>query len=209
MKIGNFLCLSGALFASTTLYAAETSNSERDMPAHRAHIEAKHHEEGDFYVVVKGLVSLGDTYIEEATDTEPEAKLQGSTGEGFGIDVGYRLGYGFATELDFSYAHTTVTKSVVGEEDKKAGANYYTAGLDLLYGYHLNEAIVVFGKIGWEIEKEKISGFGISGTNDGFTYAAGLEYGLNEHWALVGEYEASLVDGPRGNNLFAGFIYTF
>ena len=209
MKIGYFLCLSGALFVSTTLYAVEINNIESDVPAHRAHIEAKHHEEGDFYVVVKGLVSLGDRYTEEATNTEPEANLQGSTGEGFGIDVGYRLGYGFATELDFSYAHATVTKSVIGEEDKKAGANYYTAGFDLLYGYHLNEAIVVFGKIGWEIEKEKISGFGISETSDGFTYAAGLEYGIAEHWALVGEYEVSLVDGPRGNNLFAGFIYTF
>ena len=209
MNIGNFLCLSGALLVSTTLYAAETSNSERDVPAHRAHIEAKHHEEGDLYVVVKGLVSLGDTYIEEATDTEPEAKLKGATGEGFGIDLGYRLGYGFATELDFSYAHTTVTKSVVGEEDTKAGADYYTVGLDLLYGYHVNEEIVVFGKIGWEIEKEKISGFGISGTNDGFTYAAGLEYGLTEHWALIGEYEASLIDGPRGDSVFAGLSYTF
>lgn len=206
MKIQNFLCFSGALLASTMLCAAEVADSG---DASRAHIEAKHHEEGNLYVVAKGLVSLGDTYTEEATSTEPEAKLKGDAGQGFGIDLGYRLGYGFATELDFAYTHTTVTKSVAGEEDKRAGADYYSYGIDLLYGHHINEEIVLFAKVGWEIEKEKISAFGINGTNDGFAYAAGLEYGLTSHWALVGEYEGSLIDGPRGDSVFAGASYTF
>ncbi|QOP44250.1 porin family protein [Sulfurimonas sediminis] len=206
MKIQNFLCLSGMLLLSTTLFAAEGTHEE---DASRAHIEAKHHEEGNLYIVTKGLISLGDNYTEEAKGTEPEALLKGDRGEGFGIDLGYRLGYGFATEFDFSYTHTTVTKSVVGEADVSAGADYYSYGLDLLYGYHVNEEIVLFGKVGWEIEKEKISDFGINGTNDGFTYAAGMEYGLSSHWALIGEYEGSLIDGPRGNNIFAGVSYTF
>ena len=206
MKIQNFLCLSGVLLLSTTLFAAEVSG-EKD--ASRAHIEAKHHKEGNLYVVTKGLISLGDTFTEEATATEPEARLKGDTGQGFGIDLGYRLGYGFAAELDFSYTHTTITKSVVGAADVSAGADYYSYGIDLLYGYHLNEEVVLFVKTGWEIEKEKISSYGISGTNDGFTYAAGSEYGLSEHWALVGEYECSLIDGPRGNSIFAGVSYTF
>ncbi len=206
MKIQKFLYLSVALLLSTTLFATEVSDEE---DASRAHIEAKHHKEGNLYIVAKGLISMGDTYTEEATNTEPEAKLKGDTGQGFGIDLGYRLGYGFATEFDFSYAHTTVTKSVSGEADVRAGADYYSYGIDLLYGYHLNEEIVVFAKVGWEIEKEKISAFGINGTNDGFAYAAGLEYGLSQQWALVGEYEGSLIDGPRGNNVFAGVSYTF
>ncbi len=206
MKIQNFLCLSGALLFSTTVFAAEVSD---EQDASRAHIKAKHHEEGNLYVVAKGLISLGDTYTEEATSIEPEAKLKGDVGQGFGIDLGYRLGYGFATELDFSYTHTTVTKSVVGEADLHAGADYYSYGLDLLYGYHLNEKVVLFTKVGWEIEKEKISDYGINGTNNGFTYAAGMEYGLSEHWALIGEYEGSLIDGPRGNSLFGGVSYTF
>jgi opacity protein-like surface antigen len=206
MNIQKILCLSAILLLSSTLYAAEIRDEE---DASRAHIEAKHHEEGNLYIVAKGLLSLGDNYTEEAKGTEPEAILKGDTGKGFGVDLGYRLGYGFATEFDFSYTHTTVTKSVVGEEDKRAGANYYSYGIDLLYGYHVNEEVVLFAKVGWEIEKEKISDFGINGTNDGFSYAAGLEYGLSKHWALVGEYEGSLIDGPRGDSVFAGVSYTF
>jgi len=206
MKIYKILYLSGALMLSSTLFAAAVSEKE---DASRAHIEAKHHEEGNFYIVAKGLVSLGDNYTEEAKGAEPEAILKGDAGQGFGIDLGYRLGYGFATELDFAYTHTTVTKSVVGEEDKRAGADYYSYGIDLLYGYHVNEEIVLFAKAGWEIEKEKISGFGINGTNDGFAYAAGLEYALTNHWALVGEYEGTLIDGPHGDSVFAGVSYTF
>ncbi len=205
MKIQNFLCLSGALLLSNTLFATEVSDEEG---ASRAHIKAKHHKEGNLYVVAKGLISLGDTFTEEAT-AEPEARLKGDTGTGIGIDVGYRLGYGFATELDFAYTHTTVTKSVAGEEDLHAGADYYSYGIDLLYGYHLNEEYVLFGKIGWEIEKEKISDYGINGTNDGFCYAVGLEYALFEPWSLVGEYEGSSIEGPRGNSLLAGVSYTF
>ena len=206
MKIKKLLCLSGVLLLSTALFATEPSYENE---ASRAHIEAKHHEEGNLYIVAKGLISLGDTYTEEATATEPEARLKGDSGEGFGIDVGYRLGYGFATEFDFSYTHTTVTKSIEGEEDKQAGADYYSYGIDLLYGYHVNESLVLFTKAGWEIEKEKISDFGIDGTNDGFTYAVGIEYAITNHWAFVGEYEGSLIDGPRGNSLFTGISYTF
>ncbi len=200
MKIQNFLCLSGALLLSNTLLATEVSD---EQDGSRAHIEAKHHKEGNLYVVAKGLISLGDTV------TEGEERLKGDVGTGVGIDLGYRLGYGFATELDFAYAHTTVTKSVAGEEDLRADADYYSYGIDLLYGYHINEEYVLFGKIGWEIEKEKISDYGIDGTNDGFCYAVGLEYALSEHWAFVGEYEGSLIEGPRGNSLFAGLSYTF
>ena len=206
MKIKNLICMSSILVASTTLLAAE---NEGMADASRMHIKVKHHEEGNLYVVAKGLVSLGDTYTEEATATEPEAKLKGDAGTGVGIDLGYRIGYGFATELDFSYTHTTVTKSVAGEEDKSAGADYYSYGIDLLYGYHINEKVVLFAKIGWEWEKEKISELDIDGTNDGFSYAGGIEYGLNEHWALVGEYEGTLIDGPHGNTIFAGASYTF
>ncbi len=206
MKIQNFLCLSGALMLSTTLFATE-ANGEEDPS--RAHIKAKHHKEGNLYIVAKGLISLGDTSTEEAKGTEPEARLQGENGAGFGVDLGYRLGYGFATELDFAYTHTTVTKSVVGDPDVEAGADYYSYGIDLLYGYHINEEYVVFGKVGWEIEKETISDYGIGGTNNGFSYAAGLEYALSEHWALVGEYEGTLIDGPHGDTIFAGVSYTF
>ena len=206
MKIQKIILGTAVLFASSGLYAEETSKSEDPS---RTHIEAKHHEEGDFYIVPKVLVSLGDTYTEEATVSEPEAKLEGDVGGGVGLDLGYRIGYGLAVEFDFAYAHTNVTKRVAGEEDVSAGADYYSFGLDLIYGYHVNESFVVFGKAGWEIEQEEITDLDISGTNNGFAYALGLEYGLSDHWALVGEYEGTLIDGPRGNSVFAGASYTF
>jgi len=206
MKVQSTVLSIGLLFATSGLYAAETEQHEE---ASRAHIEAKHHEEGDFYIIAKGLVSLGDTYTEEATAEEPEARLEGDVGGGVGIDVGYRLGYGFAVEFDFAYAHTDVTRHIEGEEAVTAGADYFSYGLDLIYGYHVNESFVIFGKAGWELEQEKISDLDIDGNNNGFSYALGLEYGLSEHWALVGEYEGALIDGPRGNSLFAGVGYVF
>lgn len=206
MKKLSLFGLSGALLLlSTSCFAAEETSEDNS----HAHIKAKHHKEGNLYVVTKGLISLGETYTEEATATEPEAKLRGNSGAGIGVDLGYRVGYGFAVELDVAYTHTTVTKSVVGEEDVSASANYLSYGLDLLYGYHLNEEYVLFGKIGWELEQERISDYGINGTDNGFAYAVGLEYGMTEHVALVGEYEGSLIEGPHGDTLFAGISYTF
>ncbi len=206
MKFLHFLALSSTLLASTVVYAEDEAYTEE---ASYSHVKAKHHEEGNLYIVGKGLVTLGDDFTEEATDTEPEAKLKGDTGAGVGIDLGYRIGYGFAVEFDFAYAHTDVKRSVEGEETVTAGADYYSYGIDLIYGYHIDEENVLFGKIGWEIEKEEISDYDISGTNDGFAYAVGLEHAFTEHWAFVGEYEGTLIDGPRGASLFAGASYTF
>ena len=206
MKLEKIVLSTVLLLASSVLSAEQ---EQENVDRSRAHIEAKHHEEGNFYIVPKLLLTLGDTYTEEAEEGEPEAKLEGDVGGGIGLDFGYRLGYGFAVEFDFAYAHTNVTKRVEGEEELTAGADYYSYGLDLIYGYHVNEAFVMFAKMGWEIEQEKISDFDISGTNDGFAYALGLEYGLSEHWALLGEYEGALIDGPRGNSIFLGASYTF
>ncbi|HHD77299.1 MAG TPA: porin family protein [Campylobacteraceae bacterium] len=207
MKFIHFLALGTTLLTASLLQAHSEAFAE---DASRAHIKAKHHEEGNLYIVTKGLLTLGDTYTEEATATEPEAQLKGRTGRGVGIDLGYRIGYGFAVELDFAYVHTDVKKRVEGEEEEmRAGADYYSTGLDLLYGYHLNEAYVLFGKVGWEIEHEEISKYDISGTDNGFAYAVGVEHAITEHWAFVGEYEDSLIDGPRGASLFAGASYTF
>ena len=99
MKLRHITFLSSLLLVSTLATANETF--EEQDPS-RAHIQAKHHEEGNLYIVAKGLISLGDNYTEEAQGAEPEALLQGDTGAGFGIDLGYRLGYGFATEFDFA-----------------------------------------------------------------------------------------------------------
>ncbi len=63
-----------------------------------------HHEESKFYVVVAGMMLLGDEI------QHGEALLDGDNdyGYGFGIDVGYRLGNGFALEYDYTYGKNTV-----------------------------------------------------------------------------------------------------
>jgi len=71
------------------------------------------HAESDFYVVVKGLSIAGDTVNHEG------AILDGDRGYGLGIDLGYRLGNGFALEYDFSYAKNMVTEDGLTEGTAK------------------------------------------------------------------------------------------
>jgi len=54
------------------------------------------HEESDFYVVVKRARIAGDSVH------HGEVVFDGDSGYGFGIDLGYRLGHGFAVKYDFS-----------------------------------------------------------------------------------------------------------
>ncbi|HHD78897.1 MAG TPA: hypothetical protein ENK98_04580 [Epsilonproteobacteria bacterium] len=97
--------------------------------------------ESKFYVVAKGMMVLGDTVDEE------NSILDGDKDYGFGIDVGYRLGNGFAVEYDFSYATNTVTETAGGEV-RDASAKYYTSALDLVYTLEATENIGIFGKVG-------------------------------------------------------------
>ncbi len=206
MNIKTLILLGASLIFSSVLYADEVEVIEDKS---RAHIKAKHHEEGNLYIVAKALMDTGHTITEEATEEEHAHELHGEIGGGIGVDLGYRLGYGFATEFDFTFAHNSVKKSMIGEEDVSAGADYFTYGLDLLYGYHVSEAFVVFAKVGWEIEHEKIADFDIENTSSGFCYAVGVEYGFTEHWAYIGEFESAVIESTRGNSIMTGLSYIF
>ncbi len=160
-------------------------------------------ESSPFYVVVKGMMIFGDTVNHE------EAVLDGDQDYGFGIDLGYRLGNGFAVEYDFSYSGNSVTEKKVGEEPVNVNAKYYTSALDLVYTYELTEELGVFGKVGYEYEWEKISALDIDSTDHDFVFGAGFEAAMDEDFKFVAEYEHSLIEGPRGDSLFAGIMYTF
>ena len=154
--------------------------------------------ESDFYVVVKGLRISGDKVDHEGVT------LDGDSGYGFGIDLGYRLGNGFAIEYDFAYAKNTVTE---GEEE--ADAKYYSHALDLVYTYELTETVGLFAKAGYEYEIEKIKDYDIDADDDGFNFGIGTEVAMGENYKFVVEYEHTTIEGPKGNSIFAGVMFNF
>ena len=191
-----------ALFAAqlmTQSYAGGDIESVESVAAELSQIE-----ESRFYVNVKALASLGD----EAE--HGEAILDGDRGYGFGIDLGYRLGNGFALEYDFSYAENSLIERKEHHEPEEFDASYYTSALDLVYVYEATETIGVFAKVGYEYEWETIEELGIdSSTEHGFVVGAGVEVALNEKYKLVTEYEHSTIEGPRGDSFYVGLMLNF
>ena len=166
--------------------------------------EAVEVEESRFYINVKALASLG------AKAEHGEAILDGDGGYGIGIDIGYRLGHGFAVEYDFSYAKNTVTERIEHHEPEEFDAYYYTSALDLVYTYEVTETVGLFGKVGYEYEWETIDELGIDSSREhGFVVGAGVEIALNEKYKVVGEYEHSTIESPRGDSLYLGLMYNF
>ena len=154
--------------------------------------------ESTFYIVTKGMYMLGDTVNHE------EAVLDGDKDFGYGIDLGYRFGNGFAVEYDFSYGTNTVTEGI-----EEAKATYYTSAIDLVYVYEMTESLGVFAKVGYEYEWEKIDEYNIDGTDHGVVFGAGVEVAMNETYKFVAEYEHSTIDGPHGDTVFAGVMFNF
>lgn len=163
-----------------------------------------HHEESKFYVVVAGMMLLGD----EAQ--HGDALLDGNNdyGYGFGIDVGYRLGNGFALEYDYTYGKNTVYE-ITAHEEVEATSTYHTSALDIVYTYEATENIGIFGKLGYEVEWETISELDIDEREDGAVFGAGVEYALNKEYKLLVEYEHSTIEGPHGDALLAGVMFNF
>jgi len=163
-----------------------------------------HHEESKFYVVVAGMTLLGDEI------QHGEALLDGNDeyGYGFGIDIGYRLGNGFALEYDYTYGKNTVYE-ITAHEEVEATSTYHTSALDIVYTYEATHKLGIFGKVGYEFEWEEISELGIDEREDDFVFGAGIEYALNKKYKLLAEYEHSLIEGPHGDAILAGIMYNF
>lgn len=163
----------------------------------------EHEAESKFYVIAKALIILGDK-----VNHGPDVVLDGDKDYGYGIDIGYRLGNGFALEYDFSYARNTVTEDD-GHTIEKATGTYYTHALDLVYTYEFTHTFGVFAKAGYEYEIEKIEDFHIDNDGTGFNYGIGVEAAVNHKYKLVAEYEHATIEGPRGDSLFVGVMYNF
>jgi len=190
-KIVTLMALS--TFAALSLNAAEVAEQHEAM---------EHHHEKSFYVALKGIATLGDTMSEE------HAILDGDAGLGFGVDLGYKLPYGFAVEIDVTYVGNTVTETNAVAEQEEISATYMTSSLDLAYKYHLTREFGLVGKVGYEYELEQID-TKEDESDTGFIFAAALEYEVAEDIAILGEYEHSTIDGPRGDTLYAGVVFDF
>lgn len=190
--------------------AALIVNSVCATEVEHASQEAPIHDTRGFYAAVKGLVTFGDKI-----EHERDVTLEGDVGTGFGIEAGYKLGYGFALEGDVAFARNRVTEHNCAEthedgcEHRSADGTYTSVSLDLAYTYHLMHHLGVFVKGGYENEYESIDGLGISGNSTGAVYALGGEYAIGSHTAIMVEYEGTTIEGPRGNSLFAGVLYAF
>jgi len=181
-----------SLVLASLLVGSSVFGSEHEM--------VTEHEELENYIAVKGMYTFGDDYEHES----------GEDGFGIGIDLGHRLGHGFAIEVDLSYESADVTA-----KEEEAGeivsitetAKYYTTSLDLVYVYELPYEVGIFGKVGYEYEYEEIGE--ASGDDTGFIFAVGAEYALNHTYKLLMEYETSTIDGPKGDMVYAGIMYNF
>ena len=160
-------------------------------------------EESRFYIVAKALTILGD-------ETEHgEALLKGDRDYGFGVDIGYRIGNGFAIEYDFSFSKNTVREIKEGSEPEYVDGKYMTSSLDLVYVYEATERVGLFVKVGYEYEWEEIEELGIDSTEHGFILGVGTEISINEKFKFLMEYEHSTIEGPRGLSVYVGIMYNF
>jgi len=175
-------------------------------------IYAKEHAQtGEFYVVTKALLTTSDT-IKEGNNVE----IEGKSGGGMGIDIGYTLPNHFAVEFDTSYSRNDMLEKrtvIEGTQEKleveNARGKYWTYALDVIYALPLTDTIGIMGKLGYEFEHETINQLNVNAHDSGMVYGAGIEYYLSEHYEALVEYEGSVIDSPRGSSVYAGLKYIF
>jgi len=189
--------MAGYLYAGGDIAPVEPAVNAPDVT--ESSVEAS---ESNFYAVFKGLTIAGDKIREEGV------VFDGDRGYGIGLDLGYRLGNGFAVEADFSCTKNDVTGKATGIAETFE-AKYKTAALALVYTYEATEQLGIFGKLGYEYEWEKINELDIDSKEHDLIYAGGLEYSINETYKAVLEYEHSEIEGPKGDTISLGVMYNF
>jgi opacity protein-like surface antigen len=154
---------------------------------------------GGFYVVPKVVVIVGDTI------THYGDVLNGDTGVGIGIDLGYSFTENIALELAATYVEADIKKNGVDKGD----AEYTTYGANAVYSRTIIGHLRGLVKLGFAWEHERMSEAHIKETLKGATYAAGLEYGINDNMELVFEVEGANVTSSRGEGVMFGLKYKF
>ncbi len=183
-----------SLLTATLLLASTLS-------AHEMEASEQKEAELPFYVALKGMYTFGDD-VKKGDVVE-----KGQDGYGVGIDFGYRLGHGFAVEIDGTYESADVTAVKANGDEVTENATYYTSSLDLVYVYEATHHIGLLAKVGYEYEHEKIAGE--TNNDTGAIFAAGAEYSINARYKAIVEYETSTIDGPKGDMIYAGVMYNF
>lgn len=179
------IALASLLFCTTSIMAQELHHEES---------------ESEIYVVVKRLFTTGEKITEQEAGNK--VVLDGKSGGGLGIDLGYTLPYHFALEIDTSYSTNKVKI-----DDELESAKYLTYAMDVVYTYPLTHALGVMGKVGYEFEHETLNEETVN-DND-FVYGAGLEYHIVDNYEALVEYEGSLIDSARGSSIYVGLKYIF
>ena len=173
-----------AVVAPVTTVVEEVKPEVKEEPK----VVAKKPSVSNYYVVLKGLSIAGDEL----------GNNDGDRGFGAGVDLGYRLGHGFAVELGGAYAKNQLND--VAETD----VSYKTGALSLVYGFDLTKKLGLFAKGGYMYEKPSIGD-----TEKGLAYGAGLAYKMSENKSIVGEYQTSALDSLRGDALSLGLMINF
>jgi len=158
-----------------------------------------------YYITIKGMVTPGGDFREEAY-------FESNNAYGIGMDIGYMFHKYFGVELALAYAKNDVTRieEIHGSlEREKARASYLSYAINIIFKDHFNKEFGYFVKIGYEKEHEEINDFNIEEDEHGIDAAVGLTYELNEKTAILVEYEVSSIKGLRGDAFFLGLEYKF
>ncbi len=169
--------------------------------------EEEHHSElathTGVYFEPKLMVTLGEKVSHETST------LEGDTGYGIGFDLGYSFSENFAFEIDGTYAQAEVTEKLSGGGTEEDTGSFYTYGVNAVFTYPLHNHFIILGKLGYGAEYEDLGDLGITGTEHGATWAAGVEYSFNPHIEVSLEYEGADIRSARGDTIQLGLIYKF
>ena len=177
-----------AVVAPVTTVVEEVTPEVKPEVKEEPKVVAKKPSVSNYYVVLKGLSIAGDEL----------GNNDGDRGFGAGVDLGYRLGHGFAVELGGAYAKNQLDNAA------ETDVSYKTGVLSLVYGFDLTKKLGLFAKGGYMYEKPSIGD-----TEKGLAYGAGLAYKMSENKSIVGEYQTSALDSLRGDALSLGLMINF
>ena len=198
MRITSKLISLGFLLVSMTCSLnAETHTPEDDLH----HSELSTHK--GFYIEPKLNYTLGET-ISHGSST-----LEGDPGYGIGADVGYSFTEYFAVEIDATYSESDVKETDEHGHSIEDKASFYTYGVNTVFTYPLHNHFILLGKLGYGWEHEDLGDLEIKGSENGATWAAGVEYSFNPHVEMSLEYEGADIRSARGDSIQLGLIYKF
>jgi opacity protein-like surface antigen len=155
------------------------------------------------YFEPKAMITFGETI------KHGDSILKGSTGYGFGLDLGYAFNENFAVEIDGSYSESDVKEILHTGESKTAKGSFYTYGANAVLTYPLHNHLIILGKLGLTYEHEDLGSLEIKGLEHGASWAAGIEYSFNPRIEVSLEYEGADIRSVRGDTLQLGLIYMF